>query len=106
MIPLSLGVVLRMLRVHVFEFIGQIWRPVVSAAVMYLCVHEFLRLAHDGAALPYFLASVALGVAVYLASVSALWLMCRRPAGAEQIAVVRTTEIVGRFLSRKPALPQ
>ncbi len=107
MIPMSLGVVLRMLKISIGAFLAKIWRPVAAATVMYFAVHAYLRYSADAAALPaplHLLLAVALGAVVYLAGTWLLWIACRRPVGAEQAALERAAQIAARFLSRKPAL--
>ena len=42
MIPVSLGVVLRMLEIRTMTFIREVWRPIVAATAMYLGVTCFL----------------------------------------------------------------
>lgn len=107
MIPMSLGVVLRMLKISIGAFLAKIWRPVAAATVMYFAVHEYLRYSADAADLPgplHLLLAIALGAVVYLAGTWLLWVACRRPSGAEQAALERAAQIAARFLSRKPAL--
>lgn len=108
MIPLSLGVVLRMLKITIREFAIQIWRPVVAATIMYVIVSRYLQWTHSAVygpvALMHLLIAVALGVAVYLTFGFGLWWLCRRPAGAEQMALNKVQQLATRFLPRKPAL--
>jgi lipopolysaccharide exporter len=108
MIPLSLGVVLRMLHIHVFTFIGQIWRPVLAATVMYALVREFLVLTagYEGAlaAQLRLLLAVVIGITAYLSLVLVFWLMKGKPPGAEKIVLARLGSMAGRFLSRRGAV--
>ncbi len=106
-IPLSLGVVLRMLKIGTREFTAQIWRPIVAAIVMHLAVREYLRVVGDATgatAVLHLVMAVALGSLVYIGLLSLLWLWSGKPAGAEQAALRRAIELTGRFFARKPAL--
>jgi lipopolysaccharide exporter len=108
-IPVSLGVVLRMLKIGVREFIAQIWRPVLAATVMYLAVHEYLQFAGDATgavAVLHLAVAVALGSVIYLGVLSLLWICLGKPIGAEHAALHRALEVMGRIVSRKPALTQ
>jgi len=107
MIPLSLGVVLRMLQISIGAFAAKVWRPTAAATVMYFAVHEYVRYSADAAHLPevlQLLVAVSLGAVCYLSIVWLLWVACGRPPGAEQAALERAAGIASRFLSRKPAL--
>jgi PST family polysaccharide transporter len=107
MIPMSLGVVLRMLQISIGAFLAKIWRPTAAATVMYFAVHEYLRYSADVTSVApvlHLLVAVVLGAVVYLSMTWLLWIACSKPPGAEQAALERAAQIAGRFLSRKPAL--
>ena len=106
-IPISLGVVLRMLKIGAQEFVVQIWRPMLAAVVMYLAVHEYLQVVGEATgptAVLHLAVAVAIGSCVYVGLISLLWVWSGKPAAAERAAFRRALELMGRFLARKPAL--
>lgn len=107
MIPLSLGVVLRMLSIPVSNFASRIWRPLTAAILMYLIVAEYLDLVGGGAsgagALAHLMAAVALGAIAYVTITFGLWLLSGRPPGAEQLALDKALQVCGRVLTRRAA---
>jgi lipopolysaccharide exporter len=108
MIPLSLGVVLRMLRIGVLGFAARVWRPLAAAAFMFAIVRQYLATVGGDvggvAGVTHLAIAVAIGVIVYIGTVAVLWLSCRMPAGAEQTVLNRFAELVSRLLARKGAL--
>ena len=108
MIPLSIGVVLRMLSIPPIAFILCVWRPITAAGLMYAGVSEYLDIVGSpkGAmAVAHLGAAVVIGAAIYLLGVYLLWVLSSKPPGAESTALLRVREVVGRFLSRRrPAL--
>lgn len=106
MIPVSLGVVLRMLHIPIGTFLARVWRPIAAATVMYLAVHEYVRFSDNATAVApalHLLLAIALGGVVYLSVTWLLWIASSRPSGAEEAALQRAAEVATRFLSRKPA---
>ncbi len=93
MIPVSLGVVLRMLEIRTMTFIREVWRPIVAATAMYLGVTCFLAPfpthTTSASALLALIGAVSLGAFIYLASVLLLWVVCGRPEGAEASVLSR-----------------
>lgn len=104
MIPASLGVVLRMLSIRATTFVKEVWRPIVAGGLMYAGIWALLSSAPTPtttlAALPKFIAAVGLGVAIYVSTVLALWMLCRKPAGAERIALSKASALAARFRPR------
>lgn len=104
MIPASLGVILRMLQIPVLTFTREVWRPIAAAAVMYLGVSQFLQLfpiyTSSLAALPVLIGAVAIGAAIYVASVFALWFVCGMPVGAEKTALGKANQAAGQLVAR------
>lgn len=87
-LPVNFFYITKFLGVHAREFLTAVWRPVVSAAVMYLTGRMWgptlPATAHASMdALVPFLTCVALGAATYVATEVLLWLAAGRPAGAE-----------------------
>jgi O-antigen/teichoic acid export membrane protein len=108
MIPLSLGVVLRMLRISLLQFVARVWRPIVAAILMFVCVREYIVTGgtqlSGASALLHLVMAVGLGAIVYVGSVGALWLLCRMPPSAERVILSRFTLVTSRVLSRRGAL--
>ena len=87
-LPLNLRYVMRQLGLSVGELLTAVWRPLLSATVMYATGRLWgPRLppgaASSVAALVPLAICVALGAATYIATDLALWLAVGRPAGAE-----------------------
>ncbi|MGE0436428.1 MAG: lipopolysaccharide biosynthesis protein [Steroidobacteraceae bacterium] len=107
MIPFSLGIVLRMLRIRLSEFLAQVWRPVLVSAVMYILVFLFvrMRLAGEPGALDMVLTlllALLLGVVIYVSGVALLWFVCARPPGAERVMLGKALQLLAR-LGWRPA---
>jgi lipopolysaccharide exporter len=108
MIPISLGVVLRMLNIRVTEFVAQVWRPLLAAALMYLSVWTYVRFVagtRDSGAenLLHLLMAVGLGATLYVLLSAGLWALCGRPPGAERFAFNKAVELAARLRWRKAA---
>lgn len=110
MIPVSVGVVLRMLRIGVLQFLARVWRPLVAAAVMFVTVRQYVASmgidVNIGAAVAvtHLAIAVAIGVFVYIGTVTVLWIVCQMPASAEQVVLSKFARFTTRLLSRKGAL--
>lgn len=108
MIPASLGVVLRMLQISVGAFLAAVWRPIVAAAAMYAGVWRLLKMFPAAQstleALPQLVGAVALGAAIYVASVLGLWALCGKPTGAESTAINKAWAFIGRRLLKRKTL--
>ena len=106
-IPVALGVVLRMMSIPVSQFIAQIWRPIAAATVMYLGVTLYLRtLSSQASSIENFLhlvTAVGIGAAIYVSVTAGLWVLCGKPQGAEQFALNKATELAARVRWRKTA---
>jgi lipopolysaccharide exporter len=87
-LPVNFFYIARHVGVRSGEFLGALWRPLVSATVMYVTGRAFgpklaaTAVSSIDALLPL-LGCVALGAATYTASGLLLWLAAGRPAGAE-----------------------
>lgn len=90
----------RAMRISVRQYFAGFWRPAIASAVMGFGVAKTTELIGPGggslATLPQLLAGVAVGVALYLALVSALWLLSGRPRGAEAFALSRAKMLLQR----------
>jgi len=87
--PISLGILCRALQVRVAELLSVLYRPALAAAGMYLGVRflegELNVNPADGAALILpLLASVAVGAALYVTILYALWSLASKPDGSER----------------------
>lgn len=109
MIPASLGVVLKMLRIPVLDLLRVVWRPIAAAAVMYAgvarCLQLFPSYTTSAAALPGLISAVTVGAAIYLSMVVALWLLCGKPDGAERIVFRKSRDLVSRIYARWALAP-
>ena len=110
MIPLSLGVALRMLHIRVLEFVQQIWRPIAAASLMYAAVRLYIVRVAAGAtgptALMHLITAVAIGVVIYLLAVTLLWIASGKPQGAERMAFGKGLEIAARLRLTRTAVPR
>ena len=86
-IPLTMSVVVPLIKLSLAEFFRALMRPLLASLVMYAVVRELVE--HLGASggsaqliLPMLLC-VAAGAAVYTACATLLWLISGRPDGAE-----------------------
>jgi O-antigen/teichoic acid export membrane protein len=87
-LPVNLFNIARFLRVRIRDYAGAVWRPLVSAALMYGAGRTWGPVLPPGAstsmqALLPFLACVAFGAAAYIAAEVLLWVAAGRPEGAE-----------------------
>lgn len=87
-LPLNLLYVTRQLGLKAGDLLKEVWRPLVSAAVMYASGRLWgPRLPADGAssldALVPLAVCVAVGAVTYTATDIVLWIIARRPNGAE-----------------------
>ena len=87
--PISLGILCRALQLRVGELMSVLYRPTLAAAAMYLGVRflegELNVNPADGAALILpLLAVVAVGAALYLTILYALWSLASKPDGSER----------------------
>lgn len=103
MTPVNFWVLLPRLGVPTAAFLACLWRPAIGSAAMYYLVSE------SGSVLRYFAiqgpgallgVGIFTGVAVYVVMVSLLWLLVRRPSGAETIVF---REAVSRLRRKRVA---
>jgi O-antigen/teichoic acid export membrane protein len=104
MIPISLGVALRMLDISVLRFVTAIWRPVAAALTMFFVVREFLALTAGAESTPQLLVrllcGVALGMATYVPALLLFWMLSGRPPGAERTALDRVRSVAAPIFNR------
>ncbi|MEO8444918.1 MAG: polysaccharide biosynthesis C-terminal domain-containing protein, partial [Gammaproteobacteria bacterium] len=100
-LPVNFVIITRFLSLRVLDLVIAVWRPLVSATIMYLVVifdgreaSEMLASSAD-AFLPL-VRAVLLGVVVYITSSGLLWLLMGRPAGAESWLLEQAGEIWGK----------
>ena len=89
-LPVGIAVVLRLLSIRAFEFLREMWRPLIGAALMFIAVYSITDTTPPEAKTPYLalmmLEAVGLGAAIYGASVAALWWLSGRPeSSAERV---------------------
>ena len=83
----------RALHVRPSEFLATMWRPLAAGLAMAAVVASVNAVIEFGGA-PRLMIDIALGAAVFVSTLLALWLLCGRPEGPEQIlwaAVSRRT---------------
>jgi lipopolysaccharide exporter len=89
-LPFSLWFIQKSLGLPPFEFVKQVWRPLIAATTMYGCT-KFAMPALDiatlasSSALKLLAIYAPLGASIYLLTVTLLWLASGRPEGAELI---------------------
>jgi lipopolysaccharide exporter len=88
MLPLNFMFITRAIEVRAADFFSCLWRPIVAAILMYFGVRA-LGPAFPATVIPSsqaagsLIVSVLLGVPMYIAAVTILWLISGRPPGAE-----------------------
>ena len=94
-------VLFKTLKISVRSYVIRIWRPLLAASAMGFTVHALVAEAMEGGAplAPAWqlAAVIPAGVAIYLASLAALWLASGKPSGAETVLLVRLTETASWF---------
>ena len=86
--PLNFFFITRFLGLRATDVLAGLWRPLLSAGVMYGIGRQWgptlpATAVSSADALIPFIACVALGAVTYVAADLLLWFICRRPAGAE-----------------------
>jgi O-antigen/teichoic acid export membrane protein len=102
MIPLSLGVVLRMLEIRAVAFIAHIWRPIAAASAMFVAVRGYLLVAAPSSAAAsvlQLLVGVGVGVTAYVAGITVLWWACGAPKTAERAALDKLSAVATLVVS-------
>jgi lipopolysaccharide exporter len=101
MIPLSIGVVLKMLKLSLASFVIAVWRPIVASAAMYGAVAWLVvSLGTTGPVAGQILrlgAAVAAGATIYVVCLLALWVLAGKPQGAEAFVLRRAREVLARL---------
>jgi O-antigen/teichoic acid export membrane protein len=105
-LPVNFVIITRFLGLRLLDLVTAVWRPLVSAGIMYLVVRfggpAGDNLETSGDAFVPLVIAVLLGVVVYLGASGLLWLMGGRPDGAESWVLGQAREILGRA---RQALP-
>lgn len=105
LLPVNFAVITIYLSLRPFEFLDQLWRPVVAAAAMFACVRWLGPATADGslhsiAAAKSLAICVAMGVVVYVAGSAILWWVSGRPTGAETWAASMLRSAIARVRAR------
>ena len=92
MLPVNFVFITRYLEVSAADFFGHLWRPLAAAALMYIGVRVLgpdlpQGLIPSAQAATSLLASVVLGVGLYILGTLLLWQLSGRPEGAETTAL-------------------
>jgi hypothetical protein len=111
LLPLNATLVARALGVTARQLLAAVWRPLVAAAIMYGAT-VLAQPPIDAAALTagrglmLLAIFVPLGAATYIAAELALWMLCRRPSGAEATLLAQAAShwrrMTGARRCRKP----
>lgn len=87
-VPVYYTVLLRLISLKVSQFLSVLWRPLVASACMYGTVQYYLNrtnpITTSVEALTPMFTAVAIGAAVYVILVIALWRIAGKPDGAER----------------------
>lgn len=103
LLPVHLTVMGFVIGLRVPELAGRIWRPLVSAAAMCICLVGFPTLPASptiSQAIANVILLAAVGATVYLVTVWALWLASGRPASVERMVIGVALDIFSRTRSR------
>jgi lipopolysaccharide exporter len=103
-LPVTLIRITHFLNLNGWQFVSQLWRPVCSAAIMYLVVRTFgphapTGVITTGEAARSLMICVAIGVPVYIFAVLGLWLLAGRPRGVENWILDRIPEALQKARS-------
>jgi lipopolysaccharide exporter len=100
MVPVNQVLIAKQLDLSARGYAARLWRPFVAASAMAMAVFALKRqLTLGNETHTYVLAlllCVAVGAAVYAVTLYALWRMASRPAGAEQVCLVRAEQLLQR----------
>ncbi|MBS0366455.1 MAG: lipopolysaccharide biosynthesis protein [Proteobacteria bacterium] len=96
-LPLTLYFITRFLGLRYRDFLRQLWRPLVAAAIMYLVVRALgpaspTRVLGVGEAALSLGQCVAMGAVVYSLAILVLWTAAGRPLGAETLVLGQVRE--------------
>src|SRR5262249_37525882 len=86
--PISFSVLFKVLGITLRQLTHVLWRPVLSAALMFAIVRLLILFSPfeavgSLAALTHLIIAAVIGAAVYVSSLYGLWMMSARPLGAE-----------------------
>lgn len=95
-VPVSMWNTKRLLHSTWRAFLAALWRPAVSAGLMYAAVSRLESMLAGFGAWPRLLAESLTGAIVYAACVAALWVAVGRPPGAEAYSLARLTSFAPR----------
>lgn len=99
-LPVNFVIITRFLGLRLLDLVSAVWRPLVSATLMYLVVRfggpASNNLTSSLDALLPLIGAVLLGVVVYVTSSAVLWLLAGKPAGAESWLLEQAQEIWGK----------
>ena len=101
-LPVNFAYIIRFMSLRATDLLGAVWRPLLSATILYLVVRFFDYNSSDTVgsslqALAPLSIAVALGVFVYVLSSVLLWVAAGRPAGAESWILEQAQRLIGRF---------
>ncbi|MGH8263388.1 MAG: polysaccharide biosynthesis C-terminal domain-containing protein, partial [Steroidobacterales bacterium] len=102
LLPVNFALITIYLGLRPLEFLARLWRPVVAASLMFLCVRQFgpqasIDQLQAGTAAKALTLCIVMGVVTYLSAVAVLWLLSGRPAGAETWAAGLARSVAARL---------
>ena len=94
-LPLNFGLLMRRLEMKLSDVLSPMWRPLLACVMMYFVLrHLISREDPTLHGLSGLLAAVGLGMFVYGATITLVWLLAGRPDGAERMIATRVSEFV------------
>jgi hypothetical protein len=103
-LPLSIFVILRTLRLAAKKYIANIWRPIVSAAIMFFLVREYSgRIASNEQVVvlvTQMFKSILLGCVIYISTVIFLGVVSGCPVSAESVVKGKVNGMWGSVRGR------
>lgn len=105
MLPVGMLTILHILKLSVWRFLHDLWRPLLGALIMYFVVERYASRFSPSVATSQLAAnmlkSASLGAACYVTVVLGSWMLSGRPsASAESVIWNRTTKVLQGLKSR------
>jgi lipopolysaccharide exporter len=98
-VPVTFVLVGRLLGLRARDFVGQLWRPLLAAGVMWLAVRWVVAALVDTNGWIALAASILCGLLVYCSLLSGLWWLAGRPDSAERFVIDMLRERLERLHS-------
>jgi O-antigen/teichoic acid export membrane protein len=96
--PVTLIIVMRLLKMPLTALLGIVWRPILAVTVMYQVVR--LLIDNSGAGdVATLLGAVGVGAVAYIATLLGSWRLAGRPVGAESAIIKQVRSSIGSRLN-------